>query len=307
MANDIVTSLTLAGLAALAHCCELSAEPAHALDHSRDASSKFHGASRFDSMIYETNDDSLAMGRLQLIFRCHLPNGTKLDLAMIRPFRKTSWHPKTPTHCPIREEVSAQSSIFIVLEHVLRGFHCAGFLVRDETCIIKFNETPSRVVPRRLKACIPCVDLGLLASLSGLQPLASRLEVTRGFKTLQVIWSFSDTVYSLDTFSLGTYSLSLQHAVAQKDSMCPFDSGINTSLLNNSMWNGTERKSKSASEPVRPIGAASFQLENWSAEGFRSIRARVITWDYQTFVFLASSIFTVYGDRLQDSSRLSKG
>ncbi|KAJ7263308.1 hypothetical protein C8J57DRAFT_1070690 [Mycena rebaudengoi] len=82
---------------------------------------KFHGAPRFDSVIYETDDDPLAMGQLQLVFRCHLPNSTELDLAMIHPFRKTSWQPKTPTDCPIREQSSAQSSIFIALEHIVRG------------------------------------------------------------------------------------------------------------------------------------------------------------------------------------------
>ncbi|KAJ7269664.1 hypothetical protein C8J57DRAFT_318118 [Mycena rebaudengoi] len=82
---------------------------------------KFHGAPRFDSVIYETDDDPLAMGQLQLVFRCHLPNSTELDLAMIHPFRKTSWQPKTPTDCPIREQSSVQSSIFIALEHIVRG------------------------------------------------------------------------------------------------------------------------------------------------------------------------------------------
>ncbi|KAJ7141078.1 hypothetical protein C8R44DRAFT_866737 [Mycena epipterygia] len=72
-------------------------------------------------VIYNTDDDPLAMGQVQFMFRAHLPSGAKLNLAMIRPFRKTSWHPKTHTDCPIREQVPAQSSIFIVLEHIVRG------------------------------------------------------------------------------------------------------------------------------------------------------------------------------------------
>ncbi|KAJ7822160.1 hypothetical protein B0H13DRAFT_2204392, partial [Mycena leptocephala] len=82
---------------------------------------KFHNAPRFDSVIYETDDDQLAMGQLQFVFRAHLPSGAKLDLAMIRQFRKTSWQPRTRTDCPIREKLSAQSSMFITLEHVVRG------------------------------------------------------------------------------------------------------------------------------------------------------------------------------------------
>jgi hypothetical protein len=84
-------------------------------------------------VIYETDDNPQAMGQLQLIFRCHLPNNAKLDLAMIRPFRKTSWQPKTATDCPIREQVSTQSSLFIALEHVVRGaLLCPIFGVRRD-------------------------------------------------------------------------------------------------------------------------------------------------------------------------------
>ncbi|KAJ7854793.1 hypothetical protein B0H13DRAFT_2206143 [Mycena leptocephala] len=35
---------------------------------------KFHNAPRFDSVIYETDDDQLAMGQLQFVFRAHLPS-----------------------------------------------------------------------------------------------------------------------------------------------------------------------------------------------------------------------------------------
>ncbi|KAJ7619024.1 hypothetical protein B0H17DRAFT_1219832 [Mycena rosella] len=67
---------------------------------------KFHDAPRFDSVMYDTDNDPLAMGQLQFMFRAHLPSGAKLDLATIRPFRKTSWQPKTQTDCPIQEQVS---------------------------------------------------------------------------------------------------------------------------------------------------------------------------------------------------------
>ncbi|KAJ7689710.1 hypothetical protein B0H17DRAFT_1202163 [Mycena rosella] len=66
---------------------------------------KFHDAPRFDSVMYDTDNDPLAMGQLQFMFRAHLPSGAKLDLATIRPFRKTSWQPKTQTDCPIQEQV----------------------------------------------------------------------------------------------------------------------------------------------------------------------------------------------------------
>ncbi|KAJ7119315.1 hypothetical protein C8R43DRAFT_933874, partial [Mycena crocata] len=40
---------------------------------------------------------------------------------MVRPFCKTSWQPRTPTDCPVRQQLSAQSSFFITLEHIVRG------------------------------------------------------------------------------------------------------------------------------------------------------------------------------------------
>ncbi|KAK6972070.1 hypothetical protein R3P38DRAFT_3336150 [Favolaschia claudopus] len=79
----------------------------------------FHNEPRYDSVIFNAEDDPLAMAELALVFRCFLPDGVKLDLAMVRPFRRSSWHPKTRTDCPIRERKSGV--MFIALEHVVRG------------------------------------------------------------------------------------------------------------------------------------------------------------------------------------------
>jgi hypothetical protein len=81
----------------------------------------FHGAPRFDSVIYEDDDDPLAMGQFHFIFRCHLPGDVALDLAMIRPFRRTTWQPNTRTDCPIREKLPLNRCQFIALEHIVRG------------------------------------------------------------------------------------------------------------------------------------------------------------------------------------------
>ncbi|KAJ7745564.1 hypothetical protein DFH07DRAFT_748846 [Mycena maculata] len=79
----------------------------------------FHGRSRYDSIIYAGQDDDLAMGRLELVFRCHLPHKVSLDLAMIKPYRKSSLAARTRTDCPIREWSPGYT--FIALEHVTRG------------------------------------------------------------------------------------------------------------------------------------------------------------------------------------------
>ncbi|KAJ6548364.1 hypothetical protein B0H19DRAFT_1265201 [Mycena capillaripes] len=80
---------------------------------------KFHGRPRYDSVIYEAHDDDLAMGQLELVFRCHLPHKVTLDLALIHPYRKSSWAPRTRTDCPIREW--NPGSVFITMEHITRG------------------------------------------------------------------------------------------------------------------------------------------------------------------------------------------
>ncbi|KAJ7926365.1 hypothetical protein B0H13DRAFT_2313694 [Mycena leptocephala] len=81
----------------------------------------FHGAPRFNSVIFEDEDNPFAMGQFHFVFRCHLPGDVALDLAMVRPFRTTAWQPKTHTDCPIREMMPATTSRFIALEHVVRG------------------------------------------------------------------------------------------------------------------------------------------------------------------------------------------
>ncbi|KAJ7450175.1 hypothetical protein FB451DRAFT_1052385 [Mycena latifolia] len=79
----------------------------------------FHTRARYDSVIYESQDDDLAMGQLRLVFRCHLPQKVTLDLAMIRPYCHSSWSPRTRTDCPIRKW--GAGSTFVALEHVTRG------------------------------------------------------------------------------------------------------------------------------------------------------------------------------------------
>ncbi|KAJ7214959.1 hypothetical protein GGX14DRAFT_359868, partial [Mycena pura] len=79
----------------------------------------FHGRPRYDSIIYEALNEPLAMGKLEVVFRCYLPRKATLDLALISPYRKSTFAPKTRTDCPVREWDTG--TIFISLEHVTRG------------------------------------------------------------------------------------------------------------------------------------------------------------------------------------------
>ncbi|KAJ7107587.1 hypothetical protein C8R44DRAFT_941295, partial [Mycena epipterygia] len=81
----------------------------------------FHGAPRFDSVIYEDGNDSLAMGQFHFVFRCHLPGGAAIDLAMVQPYGRTAWQPNTRTDCPVRLKLPLKSCHFVALEHIVRG------------------------------------------------------------------------------------------------------------------------------------------------------------------------------------------
>ncbi|KAJ7206020.1 hypothetical protein GGX14DRAFT_568478 [Mycena pura] len=48
----------------------------------------FHGAPRFDSVIYDDDESPLPLGEIHFIFRCHLRSDATLDL--VQPFRGTT-------------------------------------------------------------------------------------------------------------------------------------------------------------------------------------------------------------------------
>ncbi|KAJ7310848.1 hypothetical protein DFH08DRAFT_822950 [Mycena albidolilacea] len=126
-------------------------------EHSRNAP-------RFDCIIYETDDDPIAMGELCFVFRCHLPGNAAIDLAMVRPFRKTTWQPNTRTDCPIREKMPATTASFITLEHIVRstllcpifGGKAGMHYIID--CVDE--DIPSRLVLRSLKVVGTRMHLG---------------------------------------------------------------------------------------------------------------------------------------------------
>ncbi|KAJ7017193.1 hypothetical protein C8F04DRAFT_979784, partial [Mycena alexandri] len=82
---------------------------------------QFHDAPRFDSVIYEDGNDSVAMGQFHFLLRCHLPGGATLDLAMVQPYGRSLWQPNTRTDRPIRSKLPLKSCHFISLEHIVRG------------------------------------------------------------------------------------------------------------------------------------------------------------------------------------------
>ncbi|KAJ7201208.1 hypothetical protein C8J57DRAFT_1102994, partial [Mycena rebaudengoi] len=54
------------------------------------------------------------------LFRCNLPSGRHVDIALIGMFKQSRWKPKTLwAGCQIQEEVKEYS--FLSMEHVIRG------------------------------------------------------------------------------------------------------------------------------------------------------------------------------------------
>ncbi|KAJ6625202.1 hypothetical protein B0H10DRAFT_2161973 [Mycena sp. CBHHK59/15] len=92
---------------------------------------------RCNPNFHNPQDDDLAMGRLESLFRCHLPRKVTVDLVMIRLYRSTSWTPWTRTDCPMRKW--GAGAVFVALEHVTRrallcpifGAPCKVFYIVD--------------------------------------------------------------------------------------------------------------------------------------------------------------------------------
>ncbi|KAK6974662.1 hypothetical protein R3P38DRAFT_2583720, partial [Favolaschia claudopus] len=62
----------------------------------------------------------LHFARLRALFRCNLPSGRKLDVALVRMFSQSRWKPRTRwAGCQIRDE--EQEFSFLSMEHIVRG------------------------------------------------------------------------------------------------------------------------------------------------------------------------------------------
>ncbi|KAJ7204211.1 hypothetical protein C8J57DRAFT_1454650 [Mycena rebaudengoi] len=81
---------------------------------------RFHQRPRYDSLLVNMTDPGLHFARAHALFRCNLPSGRHLDIALIGMFKQSRWKPKTLwAGCQIQEEVKEYS--FLSMEHVIRG------------------------------------------------------------------------------------------------------------------------------------------------------------------------------------------
>ncbi|KAJ7430606.1 hypothetical protein B0H11DRAFT_1942758 [Mycena galericulata] len=148
----------------------------------------FHTRSRYDSIIYEAQDDDAAMGQLELVFRCHLPKKITLDLALIRPYRESTWVPRTRTDCPIREWRRKR-------RHCARTCYAWRPVVphiRSIARATRAKAVPSRLKPENNLRHFECLGTGYKPPASGFKPVSIPLKPPSRLNPFQLIWGFSD-------------------------------------------------------------------------------------------------------------------
>jgi len=81
---------------------------------------KFHGRRRFDCAIIHDDAPKLSVGRLRSLFRCQLPSGKTLDLALVHRFSCSKWKPRTVWDgCRVLDEES--DTTLVQMDYLLRG------------------------------------------------------------------------------------------------------------------------------------------------------------------------------------------
>jgi hypothetical protein len=81
---------------------------------------KFHGRRRFDCVIVHDDAPELSVARLCDLFRCWLPSGKTIDLALIFCFSRSKWKPKTVWDgCRVLDEEPETN--FVQMDYLIRG------------------------------------------------------------------------------------------------------------------------------------------------------------------------------------------
>ncbi|KAF8804429.1 hypothetical protein BYT27DRAFT_7106963 [Phlegmacium glaucopus] len=81
---------------------------------------KFHGRKRFDCVIIHDDAPKLSVARLCDLFRCWLPSGNTLDIALIHRLSSSKWKPKTMWDgCRVLDEEI--DTTLVQMDYLLRG------------------------------------------------------------------------------------------------------------------------------------------------------------------------------------------
>ncbi|KAJ7033038.1 hypothetical protein C8F04DRAFT_1396277 [Mycena alexandri] len=80
----------------------------------------FHGHTRHDSVLVNSDAPGMSFARLYALLRCKLENGRQIDLALVREFKPNKWKPKPRwAGCQLHEEVKGY--FLLLMDYVIRG------------------------------------------------------------------------------------------------------------------------------------------------------------------------------------------
>ncbi|KAK6997142.1 hypothetical protein R3P38DRAFT_2563829, partial [Favolaschia claudopus] len=115
----------------------------------------FQKEPRYDCVTVNMTDPGLHFARLRALFQCSLPNGRKLDIALVRMFTPSRCKPQTRwAGCQIRDE--SEEFTFLSMEHVVRARCTYGPILSKSTkslpcgpwmLLYFYAQTSSRNVP----------------------------------------------------------------------------------------------------------------------------------------------------------------
>ncbi|KAJ7347985.1 hypothetical protein DFH08DRAFT_867079 [Mycena albidolilacea] len=80
----------------------------------------FHGHTRFDSLLFNSDSPGMAFARIYVLLCCTLESKRQFDIALVREYRRSNWKPRTKwAGCQVHEEVNSYS--LMLMDYVIRG------------------------------------------------------------------------------------------------------------------------------------------------------------------------------------------
>ena len=81
---------------------------------------KFHGQPRYNCVIIHDDAPALSVARLCDLFRCWLPSGKIIDLALVQRFSDSKWKPRTVWDgCRVLDE--QLDTTLVQMDYLVRG------------------------------------------------------------------------------------------------------------------------------------------------------------------------------------------
>ncbi|KAJ7842948.1 hypothetical protein B0H14DRAFT_2351331, partial [Mycena olivaceomarginata] len=80
----------------------------------------FHGHTRFDSLLFNSDSPGMAFTCIYVLLHCTLESKHQFDVALVHEYRRSNWKPRTEwAGCQVHEEVNSYS--LMLMDYVIRG------------------------------------------------------------------------------------------------------------------------------------------------------------------------------------------